>query len=215
MTLRTVVIATRSAGKLREMRAILHERGFIAHSLDEAGVPEHSAESQLEHFDSFEANARAKAEYFARMLAGRAVIADDSGLVVDALDGQPGVRSKRWSNVAEDHPQLDAINNARLLSELERAGATRSEERTAHYVCAMSYVEAGAKSVSVDALGRCDGIILSEPRGTSGFGYDPLFWSVDLQRAFGDVSREAKAAVSHRARALRALLDAVEHAQSG
>lgn len=199
--LRRVLLATRSAGKLRELRPLFESYGFHAIDLIEAGFFERPEEDELEAFATFEENARAKARYFYR-LSGQPTVADDSGLVVDALGGRPGVHSKRWSHRADLIGQaLDDENNIRLLSEL---GGTSN--RAARYVCAAAYVDGVRELVR---RGEVSGTIIDSARGTGGFGYDPLFNSTELGRTFAEVSAADKARVSHRVRAFRALLDAM------
>lgn len=200
-----LLLATRSAGKLRELVPLLEQAGFTAETLVDAGLPEHADEGSIEAYDSFEANALAKARWFARLAPGRIVIADDSGLTVDALDGAPGVRSKRWSRPPATLAgvELDAFNNWYLRQRLDRArgvGATSP----ASYVCVAAAVGPRGELV---ARGETAGEIIAEPRGDGGFGYDPLFASIDLSgRTFAEASRAEKASVSHRGRAFRELL---------
>ncbi len=194
-----VVLATRSAGKLRELRAMFGAEGFALEDLAMAGLAaEDPAEDGLEVFGTFEENARAKARWFAARLPGRTIVADDSGLEVAALGGAPGVRSKRWSGSAATGLALDAENNAALLRALH-GRATRD----ARYVSVVVCVDGAREWV---ARGECTGRILDAPVGAGGFGYDPYFLSDDLGTTFGAASAEAKARVSHRGRAFRALL---------
>lgn len=198
-----VLLATRNAGKLRELVPLLAEGGWRAETLHEAGVPETAEEEALEVGETFAANALAKARHFASV-CGRLVLADDSGLVVDALDGAPGVRSKRWTGVdGVSGAALDAVNNAHLLARLEAVGAMAPARRRARYVCAAAAAWPGGALVTE---GETAGRILAVAEGAGGFGYDPLFWSEELEAGFGTVPREAKGAVSHRGRAFRALL---------
>ncbi len=194
-----LLLATRSAGKLRELAPLLAENGFTATTLDAIGVVEDPvAEAEIEAFETFEANALAKARYFFHR-SGRPTLADDSGLAVDALGGRPGVHSKRWSGRVDLTGQaLDEANNEMLAQAL--AGATT---RRAHYVCAAAYVDA---TRAVVARGEVHGAIADAPRGSAGFGYDPWFVSDELAQTFGEASPEDKARVSHRARAVRALI---------
>lgn len=206
MALDSLLIATRSRGKLRELRPLFEALGLDVVDLDEAGLPERDDEAGLEVYETFEANALAKARHFHR-LSGLPTIADDSGLAVDALGGAPGVRSKRWSGRADLSGQaLDDENNRLLLERLAGAGATGSEARRARYVCAAAY-EDGARELV--CRGEVRGRILDVPRGTGGFGYDPYFFADELEHTFGEVSGAAKAMVSHRARAVRALVRAL------
>lgn len=200
--IRRVVVATRNAGKLHELRPLLADAGFEAIDLGDAGVPPNAEEDTIEAYDTFEENALAKARYFAARCGGLPVVADDSGLVVDALGGAPGVRSKRWSGRADlEGRELDAANNARLLERL--AGVA---ERSAAYRCAVAWSGDGVELVRT---GEVRGRIVDEARGTHGFGYDAHFVADELGRTFGEADREEKARVSHRARATRALLSAV------
>jgi XTP/dITP diphosphohydrolase len=213
-----VVLATRSAGKVKELVPLLAAVGVHVVTLADLGVSESPEEDALEAFDTFEANALAKAHYFAR-LTGAIVLADDSGLSADALDGRPGVHSKRWSGRNDlEGPALDSANNAFLQEALRLAqrdadadGArTGSESRRARYVCAAACVwSAGAEWREAVVCGETMGSLLTTARGTGGFGYDPYFLSDDLGATFAEVTREAKATVSHRGRAFSALLQHV------
>ena len=200
-TQRTLVVATRSEGKLRELLPLLDLCGWRGVTLTQAGIPYVPEEEAIEAFDSFEENALAKARWFlARQQSPSAlpVLADDSGLCVDALDGAPGVRSKRWSGSDLAGDPLDAANNAALLRALHNAN-----DRDAHYVCVAVIVVAGAEWT---ARGAVHGEVLHAGRGAEGFGYDPLFLSHELGKTFGEATLEEKAVVSHRGRAIRALL---------
>jgi XTP/dITP diphosphohydrolase len=199
----SLILATRSEGKVRELAAMCAARGRAAIDLRAAGRPEEDpAENALEVHVTFEANARAKAAWFAERFPGRIVVADDSGLEVVALGGGPGVRSKRWTGSAATGAALYAENNAALLRALDGTA-----DRRARFVCVMV-----ARCGDQEWIGRgsCEGRILEAPVGSEGFGYDPLFWSEELGAAFGTVGREAKGRVSHRARAFAALLEALE-----
>lgn len=196
---RPVVLASRSAGKLRELRALFDAAGIPLEDLTDVGLARADPdEDALEVHGTFEENARAKARWFAARLPGRRVVADDSGLEVLALGGAPGVRSKRWAGSQATGSALDADNNAALQRAL--AGAS---SRAARYVSVLVCVDGGQEWL---ARGECTGRILESPEGTGGFGYDPYFWSDDLGKAFGRATREEKAGVSHRGRACRALL---------
>ena len=195
----TVVLATRSEGKLHELRPMFEAAGFAACTLEDAGIAPEPNEDAIEVFGTFEANALAKAHYFFRRAGGRAVVADDSGLVVDALGGAPGVRSKRWSGRDDLQGEaLDAANNASLMDALRGC-----EDRTARYVCVAAWFDGQAEHV---VRGEIVGRVLEAPRGTGGFGYDAYFWCDELVATFAEVPREAKAAVSHRGRAFQRLL---------
>lgn len=193
-----MLLATRSAGKLRELRPLFDAAGLRAIDLREAGIPETTAEDALEDGDSFEANAQAKARYFYR-LSRLPTFADDSGLEVFALGNAPGVYSKRWSGRADlTGDALDDANNALLLRRLEDA-----RDRGARYVCVAAYCDGAAEFVE---RGETAGTITREPHGTHGFGYDPFFESAELGRTFGEVTLDDKSRVSHRGRAFARLL---------
>lgn len=195
------VVATRSAGKLRELRPLFASHGIEVVDLAEAGVPESADEDSLESFATFEENALAKAKYFFER-TGRPTFADDSGLEVSALGGAPGVLSKRWSGRTDLAGQALDDENNRLL--LERLRGLR--DRSARYVCAAAYVASGREIV---CRGETAGRIAEDARGGQGFGYDPYFVSSELGRTFGDAMREEKERVSHRGRAFRALLSRI------
>jgi XTP/dITP diphosphohydrolase len=204
-----VLVATRSAGKLRELRPLFERAGFTVVDLSEHGIEHESAEDELERFDTFEDNALAKARYFYEISGGIATVADDSGLVVPALGGAPGVRSKRWSGRDDlEGSALDEANNAKLTGAL--AGVA---DRTAKYVCAATFVGLDGEVVR---LGETAGVLLESPRGTGGFGYDPYFASSELGgRTFAEATREEKERVSHRGRAFRRLLEALRGGSRG
>lgn len=201
--------ATRSAGKQREIRRILGAAGLEVVFPDEIGLDQLPAEAALESGDSFESNARRKAEYFAR-LSSLPTFADDSGLEVFALGGAPGVHSKRWAGVSGTEREVDEANNAELIRRL--AGAADSK-RLARYRCVLVLLRT-ASAVPTICQGDCTGRILEAPRGTGGFGYDPYFFSEELGKTFGEATAEEKDAVSHRGRALRALAHALQSGSS-
>lgn len=192
-----IVLATRSAGKLRELKPLFAAAGFDVVDLDQAGVAQSPEEDDVEAFDTFEENALAKARYFHR-LTHKPAVADDSGLEVLVLGGAPGVRSKRWSARTDLSGQaLDDANNQTLL----RALAEHADRR-ARYVCAAAFVDAEREVV---VRGESAGRIADAPRGEHGFGYDPFFISDELGLTFGEATREQKEAISHRGRAFAAL----------
>lgn len=199
-----LLAATRSAGKRRELVRVLAPAGIELVFPDDLGIPESPPEQALELAETFEANARHKADYFAR-LTGNPTFADDSGLEVIALGGAPGVRSRRWAGATGSPSAVDAANNAELLRRLAGAPVHR---RGARYRCVLTLLRS-PMAVPEVFQGTCMGRILEAPQGTGGFGYDPLFWSDELGKSFGEASAEEKDAVSHRGRALRALLAAV------
>lgn len=196
-----ILVATRSAHKLRELGELLAPAGFSLSSLDDVGIPDEVDETGA----TFEANARLKARAYAR-LSGMTTLADDSGIEVDALGGGPGVRTRRY---AGEHA-TDAENNARLLSALD---GLPTEQRGARYVCVLALVgplvvgRAGTRNASIVLTrGTCRGRIALEPRGTGGFGYDPIFEPAGEPpggRTLGLYTPAEKHAISHRARAAR------------
>jgi XTP/dITP diphosphohydrolase len=196
-----LLFATRSAGKQREVRRVLEAAGHEVLFPDDAGLPETAAEGLLEVADSFEANARAKAEYFVRK-SGLPTIADDSGLEVFYLGGQPGVRSRRWAGATGTTALVDAANNAELLRRLRGAPEMK---RRARYRCVLVFLRTPA-AVPAVCEGSCAGRILEEASGSGGFGYDPYFWCDALGRSFGEATIEEKETVSHRGQALAALV---------
>lgn len=200
----TFLLATRSAGKLRELNGILASAGFRAVDLSEAGLEERPEEAGIECYDTFEENALAKARYF-NALTGMPTLADDSGLCVDALGGAPGVWSKRFSGNNDLAGQaLDDANNAKLVAALEH-----ESEPGAGYKCAAAFA---AKGLELVEMGEVRGRIVREPRGSEGFGYDPYFFADELGLTFGEASIDAKERISHRGRAFRALFE--RHAET-
>lgn len=191
--MRKVVAATNNAKKLEEMNRILTQLGMEVVSLKSCGeFPE-----PVEDADSFMGNARIKA-LAAHKNTGLAAIADDSGLIVDALDGAPGVYSSRYAG----EEATDAQNNEKLLREL---ADVPDEKRTARYACAIVFV--GEDGSELNAFGTCEGSIGHEPAGENGFGYDPYFLSADYPgRTLAQVSADEKDLVSHRGKALRDLV---------
>lgn len=197
-------VATTSHGKLRDFRTAAQTRSVSLeplHSLDDIEPPE-------EDGATFAENASIKAAYYSRFAPGELVIADDSGLEVDALNGKPGVRSARFAADAgfidspDANDNTDVWNNMVLLQEL---GDLPTIERTARYRCVLVAARDGKPECSAD--GAVDGIILAAPRGTGGFGYDPLFYLPNLDRTMAEISPETKLALSHRGRALDVLLN--------
>jgi XTP/dITP diphosphohydrolase len=192
-----LLAATRSAGKQREFRRVLEPAGLEVVFPDDIGLYPAPAEDLLELGDTFEANARRKAEHFAR-LSGLPTVADDSGLEVLSLGGAPGVRSRRWAGASGSDAEVDAANNIELLRRLAGAEGAR---RAARYRCVLVYLP-GHGAIPRMLEGSCAGRILEEPKGQGGFGYDPLFFSDELGKSFGEASAAEKDAVSHRGRAL-------------
>ena len=169
--------------------------------LIEAGVRYDAAEEELEPYDTFEENAASKASYFQKM-TGLPTVADDSGIEIDLLGGAPGVRSKRF---APDRGladlALDQANNEHLLASL---GDALPAERTGRYVC-VAVLDRGDPDDVMIVRGEAPGLILSTPRGSEGFGYDPLFLDEELGKTFAEIAPEEKNARSHRGKAFRAL----------
>jgi len=194
-----ILVATRSQHKLRELRELLRPARAELVSLDELGI----SDEVEEHGASFAANARLKARAYAR-LSGLPTLADDSGLEVDALGGGPGVRTRRFAGENATDPQ----NNAKLLEALR---GLPPERRGARYVCvlALALPERRGPRGGIPVLatrGTCRGRIASEPRGSGGFGYDPIFEPASEPpggRTLGLWSAAEKNAISHRARAAR------------
>ncbi|HEY5441045.1 MAG TPA: RdgB/HAM1 family non-canonical purine NTP pyrophosphatase [Gemmatimonadaceae bacterium] len=197
------ILASRNAGKVRELRALFATHGIDVIDLREAAVEEDAeAEESIEAFDTFEENALAKARYFASRLPGRIVIADDSGLAVDALQGAPGVHSKRWSGRGDlEGRALDASNNALLLAKMD--GETN---RGARFVCAAAWCDGAFELV---ARGEVLGRIVDVPKGEHGFGYDPHVFVNDLGKTMAEATVAEKETVSHRGRAFARLLVAL------
>lgn len=196
---KTVVIASNNAHKAREIAEALDFPGWEFRTLRELGI----ASDPEEDADTFEGNARIKARAAREASGGRAVLADDSGLVVDALDGAPGVRSARYAG--ED--ATDAANNAKLLDEL---ADVPDAQRTARFMCTLVFIdEDGSEEV---AHGVVEGRIGHAERGEHGFGYDPLFLPDVFggERTLAEALPQEKNAVSHRGNALRALRARIE-----
>ena len=165
----------------------------------------------IEDGETFEANARKKAESYSRYVPGEIVLADDSGLEVDALGGAPGVHSARY---AADQPHLvdnntdDHDNNARLIRELRKIPP---EKRTGRFVCVIAAARDG-KTLAV-FRGEAEGVLLDVSRGSNGFGYDPLFYFPPIQKTFAELAVEEKAQYSHRGKAFREFLGWISSAQ--
>ncbi|BEH10210.1 MULTISPECIES: XTP/dITP diphosphatase [Geobacter] len=188
-----LVVATRNKGKLREIAAILDGLPFTLLSLDDfPGFPEVEEDGE-----TFEENALKKASAAANV-TGLPALADDSGLVVDALGGRPGVYSARYSGETAS----DEANNAKLLREL---ASVPYEERTAAFRCAIALCSPEGKRYTFS--GELQGVILDSPRGTEGFGYDPLFFVSEKGATMAELPLEVKNVISHRGRALALLKD--------
>ncbi|MBM4111819.1 MAG: RdgB/HAM1 family non-canonical purine NTP pyrophosphatase [Phycisphaerae bacterium] len=198
-----IVAATGNPHKLEEIRAVLEPIGFRVRSLVDAGD---AGPEPVESGDAFEANAAIKAIAYARRL-GAIVLADDSGLEVDLLNGEPGVHSAHWAGSEGSRAERDARNNARLLAAL--AGVP-VELRSARFVCTLC-VAAPDGSVLLEARGELEGRIAETPRGEHGFGYDPLFVVPEFDRTSAELAPAEKNEISHRGRALRRLAFLLRH----
>ncbi|MDQ6599853.1 XTP/dITP diphosphatase [Bacillus salipaludis] len=189
--MREVIIATKNPGKAREFESIFAKRGIeVKTLLDFPEIPEVE-----ETGTTFEANAILKAEAISNAL-NKMVIGDDSGLIVDALEGRPGIYSARY---AGEHKN-DQDNIDKVLSELKDVP---EEERTARFYCALAVAVPNQETMTVS--GTCEGRILTERKGTHGFGYDPIFYVPNLGLAMAELPSEEKNKISHRANALKKL----------
>ncbi|MEI6473898.1 MAG: RdgB/HAM1 family non-canonical purine NTP pyrophosphatase [Planctomycetota bacterium] len=193
-----IVIATGNPHKVDEIRAVLAPMGFAVVSLSELGRPV-PAEPD-EPGSTFEENARIKARYYAAAL-GEAVLADDSGLEVDALQGAPGVHSAYWAGTEGSRADRDARNNAKLVGSMRGIPV---EQRGARFVCTMCIATPDGM-VHIETRGEFDGVIADEPRGVHGFGYDPHLWLPQRGMTSAELSPDEKNALSHRGRAVRRL----------
>ena len=195
------MIATSNPGKLRDFAG-----AAAAHAIEIISIPNFSSlPPVVEDGLTFEANARKKAEAYSLVVPGEIVLADDSGLEVDALGGAPGVHSARY---AADEPHKaqantdDEANNARVIRELREVPA---ENRTGRFVCVLAAARDG-KTLQV-FRGTAEGMILDSPRGSNGFGYDPLFYFPRIQKTFAELTAAEKAKYSHRGAAFRQFLE--------
>ena len=188
-----LVVATRNAGKLREFQTLLNTLDYDIRSLDDFSVETEGVEIE-ESGSTFAENARLKAVGYSRLIPFP-VIADDSGLEVDALGGRPGIHSARYAGT--DASDADRI--LKLLGELE----SRGSERNARFMCALALARNG--KVIAQAEGSCSGVIINEARGANGFGYDPVFLFPELGKTFAELDEAEKNQYSHRACAVRQL----------
>lgn len=197
---RRVLVATSNPGKLRDFAGAAEPYGITI-----AGIPNFSSlPPVVEDGATFEANARKKSEEYSLAVPGELVLADDSGLEVDALGGAPGVHSARYvadEPHAVEHNTDDEANNARVLRELAGVAA---EKRTARFVCVLAVARDGKTLHTF--RGAAEGVILDAPRGQQGFGYDPLFYFPQIGKTFAELSAVEKAQYSHRGAAFRAFL---------
>jgi XTP/dITP diphosphohydrolase len=204
---RRVLVATSNPGKIRDLVG-----AAAAHDIEIATLPGFAElPTVVEDGATFEDNAMKKAEHYSKYAEGELVIADDSGLEADALHGAPGVRSARFAadeeHAPEDAPNSDdEANNARLLREL--AGVP-DEFRNARFVCVIAVARNGHTLATF--RGNAEGLILHQPRGEHGFGYDPLFFFPLIHKTFAEISAEEKAQYSHRGAAFRQFLEWADH----
>lgn len=193
-----ILMATSNPGKLRDFAV-----AAAAHGVEIASIPGFDRLPRVvEDGATFQANARKKAEHYSRQAPGELVLADDSGLAVDALGGDPGVRSARYAAAAGEENSSDAANNALLLREMEEVESGR---RRAQFVCVIAAARDGRTLATFQ--GTANGEMLRQPRGSGGFGYDPLFYFPSLGKTFAELTSEEKAAVSHRGAAFRKFLE--------
>jgi XTP/dITP diphosphohydrolase len=190
--MKEVIIATKNPGKAREFEHIFAPRGIAVKTL--LDYPE--IEDVEETGSSFGENAALKAESVSQQL-NKMVIGDDSGLIVDALDGRPGIYSARY---AGEKPKSDQKNLEKVLLELR---GVPEDERTARFYCALAVALPGKETITV--AGTCEGRILEEQRGTNGFGYDPIFYVPEKRCTMAELSSDEKNKISHRANALKKL----------
>lgn len=202
--MKTAILASQNKNKIREIDAILSERGIRAISRDEAGIPTDDIE---ETGSTFEENSLIKAKAIREMIEGdealsdyleSPVIADDSGLMVDALDGEPGVYSARYAGEGCTYDD----NNSKLLDALK---GVPDKDRTAHFVTVITMIYPDGQIIT--AKGECHGRIIKEKRGSEGFGYDPVFMPDGYDRTFAELGSDVKNRIGHRAQALIKLKD--------
>lgn len=191
--MKEIVVASKNKGKVAEIAAALAGLPVTVLPLDSFGDIPDAVESGA----TFADNAIAKAKHYAHYTA-RACLADDSGLEVDALAGAPGVYSARYAGEKAD----DQANNRKLLANL--AGVAH-DKRTARFRCVLAFIDTDSRIITAD--GVCEGVILENPQGTGGFGYDPLFYIPESSRTLAEMSLADKNAISHRGQALRSIAD--------
>jgi len=196
-----IILASGNAGKVREINNLLSKHGITVIAQTEYDVPE-AVEDGL----TFVENALKKARHAAK-LTGLPVIADDSGIEVDALDKRPGIYSARYAGEGASDKQ----NYEKMLTELNDV---TEENRSARYWCVMVYLENENDPTPIITQGSLEGRILTTPQGNGGFGYDPIFWLPEQNCATADLSLEAKNKISHRAIALNALAEKLKHLQA-
>lgn len=204
--MRRILIATSNAGKLRDFAG-----AALRHGVAIGCIPDFSSlPLVVEDGLTFEANARKKAEEYSHYVPGEIVVADDSGLEIDALHGAPGVHSARYAapDLVNKQPHEanantdDEANNARVLREMQGLVAA---QRTARFVCVLAAARDG--NTLATFRGTAEGVILESPRGNNGFGYDPLFYFPEIGKTFAELSAEEKSKYSHRGKAFREFLN--------
>lgn len=186
-----IIVATRNPGKVNEFKGMLGRLGYDVESLLDYETAPETDETGSTFEENAELKSREAAAYF-----GHAVLSDDSGLEVDALDGAPGVYSARFAG----EEKSDEANNALLL---EKLAGVPTEKRTARFVCALSLAKPSGETLTV--RGTMEGAIGFERQGTNGFGYDPLFIIPSLNQTAAELTKSEKASISHRGQALRKL----------
>ncbi len=194
-----LLFASSNPHKVKEVRAVMRSLGIDVIGLEDVGATGPEPE---EDGKTFADNARIKAVYYASA-TGRWCLADDSGLEVDALDGEPGVHSARWAGAGESRPDRDNANNKKLL---EALAGLPGEQRTARFVCTMCLADPEG-SVIAETRGTFEGLIGDEPRGDNGFGYDPLFILPERGCTSAELPPEEKNALSHRGEAVRRMVE--------
>lgn len=190
--MKEIIIASKNKGKLKEFTVLFDKLGIVVRSLSEFPYiqePEETGQTFME-------NALLKARYYAKKLS-LPCVADDSGIAVTALNGAPGVYSARYAG----SPANDQANNELLLKHMQAI-----EERDCKFVCALVLVNAQGEVIA-EASGECQGILLQEPLGDNGFGYDPLFYALELNKSLAQADMQEKNSISHRGKALRILAE--------
>ncbi len=197
-----LLLATSNQHKLTEVKTILGPLGVEVIGLD---TLEKKCEEPVEDADTFEGNARLKAIGYAKA-TGKRCMADDSGLVVDALGGKPGVRSARFAGVGRTREERDEANNALLLSQLQ---GVPEDSRTARFVCAICVADSNG-TILGESTGFFEGLIATHPAGTNGFGYDPLLFVPSINKTSAQMTLDEKNKLSHRGEAVRNLISSFE-----
>ena len=205
--MRRILVATSSPGKIRDFIGVAR-----VHEVELDLLPEYKQiEAPIEDGATFEANARIKAEYYSRYVPGQLVLADDSGLVVDALGGAPGVRSARYATDETGYSgdDIDDKNNELVL---QRMKGVADGKRSGRFVCVLALARDGATLATFQ--GAAEGRILRALRGKNGFGYDPMFFFPEINKTFAELSAEEKSKYSHRGAAFRKFLEWAENNQT-